>query len=87
MRRKTEGQGIHRLGPQTGKGEVMPLYEYRCAKCGHVMEVLEKADARGRHTCEKCGNHRMEKLMSTFGVSAGAKSSGGSCPTGTCPLS
>ena len=63
----------------------MPLYEYRCAKCGHVMEVLEKADATGRHACEKCGSRRTEKLMSTFGV--GAKSSGGSCPTGTCPLS
>jgi len=63
----------------------MPLYEYRCAKCGHVMEVLEKAGATARHTCEKCGSRRTEKLMSTFGV--GAKSGGGSCPTGTCPLS
>jgi len=65
----------------------MPLYEYRCSKCGHVMEVLEKANARGRHTCEKCGGRRMEKLLSTFGVGAGVKSAGGSCPTGTCPLS
>jgi len=65
----------------------MPLYEYRCAKCGHVMEVLENAGASSRHTCEKCGSRRMEKLLSTFGVGAGAKSSGGSCPTGTCPLS
>jgi putative FmdB family regulatory protein len=65
----------------------MPLYEYRCAKCGHVMEVLEKADATDRHACEKCGSHRMERLMSTFGVRADRRSSGDSCPTGTCSLS
>lgn len=64
----------------------MPLYEYRCRKCGHVTEVLEKAGAGGRHTCEKCGSHSMEKLMSTFGVSSGDGSTGGSCPTGTCPF-
>jgi len=46
----------------------MPLYEYRCTKCGHVMEVLEKTDAKGSHTCEKCGGRRMEKLLSTFGA-------------------
>jgi len=64
----------------------MPIYEYRCKKCGHVMEVLEKADADGQHKCPKCGKERMEKLVSTFGVGSGTKQSGGSCPTGTCPL-
>jgi putative FmdB family regulatory protein len=63
----------------------MPLYKYRCAKCGHVMEVLEKVDAIGRHVCEKCGSRYMERLMATFSV--GPRSSGGSCPTGTCSLS
>ena len=65
----------------------MPLYEYRCAKCEHVIQVLEKAHANGRHTCEKCGSRRMEKLISGFSVGASSPSSGGSCPTGTCPLS
>ena len=65
----------------------MPLYEYRCVKCAHVMEVLEPMGAGGSHKCEKCGSRRMEKLISTFGVGTAAKSSGGSCPTGTCPLS
>ena len=65
----------------------MPLYECRCAKCGHVTEVLEKAGAVGQHKCEKCDSPDMEKLMSTFGVATGARSSDGSCPTGTCPLS
>ena len=65
----------------------MPIYEYRCKKCGHVTEVLESADASARHTCGKCGSRRVEKLVSTFGVGASTRSSGSSCPTGTCPLS
>ena len=65
----------------------MPLYEYRCRKCGHVMEVLEKVNANSRHTCEKCHSRRMEKMMSAFGVGSTTRSSGGSCPTGTCSLS
>jgi len=65
----------------------MPIYEYRCTECGHVMEMLEKPGAAGQHKCDMCGSSRMEKVFSTFGVGAGAKSSGGSCPTGTCPLS
>ena len=65
----------------------MPLYEYRCKECGNVLEVLEKANASDRHTCSQCGSRRMEKLVSTFGIGASTRSSGGSCPTGTCSLS
>ena len=65
----------------------MPLYEYRCKKCGHVTEVLEKADASGRHSCDKCGSRQMVKLLSAFAVGGGGSSSSSSCPTGTCPLS
>ena len=65
----------------------MPLYKYQCAKCGHVMEVLEKADTQGRHICEKCGAARMEKMMSAFSVNASPNNSGSCCPTGTCSLS
>lgn len=66
----------------------MPLFKYRCTKCGNIIEVLEKVNAQGRHTCEKCGNRRMEKMMSAFSVGAGNQGgTGSSCPTGTCPLS
>jgi putative FmdB family regulatory protein len=65
----------------------MPLYEYRCAECGQVTQVLEKMNASRRHTCGKCGSARMEKLVSSFSVGGGPSSPGGSCPTGTCPLS
>ena len=65
----------------------MPLYEYRCGECGHVVEVLERAADRRKHTCPKCGCREMEKLVSAFGVGAGKRSSSPSCPTGTCPFS
>lgn len=65
----------------------MPMFEYRCKKCGHVTEVLERAGSRSRPTCEKCGSVQMEKLLAAFSVGKGRPSSSSSCPTGTCPLS
>ena len=66
----------------------MPIFEYQCKKCGHVTEVLEKAGAKGKHTCAKCVGSEMVKLLSSFGVGrSGASSSSSSCPTGTCPIS
>lgn len=68
----------------------MPIFEYRCKKCGHATEFLESADSRRRHKCEKCGSTQTEKLFSAFAarVSSGSASTGSSsCPTGTCPLS
>ena len=65
----------------------MPIFEYQCKKCGRVTEVLEKAGAKGKHKCAKCGSSEMVKLLSAFGVGkTGASSSSGSCPTGTCSL-
>ncbi|MBN1786923.1 MAG: zinc ribbon domain-containing protein [Sedimentisphaerales bacterium] len=65
----------------------MPIFEYKCGKCGHKTEFLEKADSGQKHTCEKCGSDDMKKLFSTFSAGSGSKSSGSdSCPTGTCPL-
>lgn len=66
----------------------MPIFEYRCKKCGHRMEFLEKARSSGKHKCEKCGSNELDKIISTFSAGVSDKSGGGdSCPTGTCPLS
>jgi putative FmdB family regulatory protein len=42
----------------------MPIYEYRCAACGHGMEVLHAIGGPGPAACELCGG-AMRKLMST----------------------
>ena len=66
----------------------MPIFEYRCLKCGHVSSFLEKAGTKGPHLCEKCGSGEVKKILSTFAArSSDSSSSGSSCPTGTCPLS
>ena len=66
----------------------MPLYEYRCTRCGHVTTFLEKPKTRKPHPCEACGSAKTERLLSAFAAHGGAGSSSGdaSCPTGTCPL-
>jgi len=66
----------------------MPIYEYQCKKCGHVSSFLEKASSKGAHACAKCGSKDTQKVFSTFAAkSGGSSAAGGSCPTGTCPLS
>jgi len=69
----------------------MPIFEYRCKKCGHVTEFLEKPNDHRRHNCEECGSKDTEKAFSTFAAKVGTSSSSscstGTCPTGTCPLS
>jgi putative FmdB family regulatory protein len=62
----------------------MPIFEYKCEKCGHKTEFLEKSSGKKKHVCEKCGSSDMRKLFSGFSV--GQSSQGGnSCSTGTCP--
>ena len=42
----------------------MPLYEYKCKKCGAVFEVLQKPSAPPLTIHEDCGGP-VEKLIST----------------------
>lgn len=68
----------------------MPIYEYRCKKCGQISEFLEEAGSSKKHVCQKCGSRAVEKVFSVFSAKVSSGSSGGispSCPTGTCPLS
>ncbi|MEF3254105.1 MAG: zinc ribbon domain-containing protein, partial [Deferribacterales bacterium] len=42
----------------------MPIYEYKCKKCGHLFELLEVSynNVRGT-TCVKCGS-QAERIIS-----------------------
>ena len=56
----------------------MPIYEYRCSRCGAVAEflegvILEKAQRR----CPSCGGEEMTKILSRNFV---ARSSDGTAP-------
>jgi putative FmdB family regulatory protein len=41
----------------------MPLYEYKCDKCGKVIEVRQKFSDAPLETHENCGGH-VERLIS-----------------------
>jgi putative FmdB family regulatory protein len=65
----------------------MPIYEFKCRKCGHIMEFLERSGKNRKHTCERCKSSDLQKLLSGFSIGQSDSSSSGgddSCPTGTC---
>jgi putative FmdB family regulatory protein len=41
----------------------MPIYEYRCKKCGKSVEAIQKVDDSPLTTCEACSGP-LEKLVS-----------------------
>lgn len=41
----------------------MPIYEYRCKKCGEQFEVIQKFSDRPLRSCRSCKG-RLEKLIS-----------------------
>ena len=45
----------------------MPLYEYKCAKCAHQFEKIEKHDAPTTQKCPKCGA-KAERMISAAGI-------------------
>jgi putative FmdB family regulatory protein len=64
----------------------MPIYEYRCQKCGQVDEFLiMKKQEQPR--CSQCGSEDLTKLMSAHSTSSsssrnvGEPGSGGCCGT------
>lgn len=42
----------------------MPIYEYRCLKCEHKMEALQKISAAPLVDCPACGTPNLNKLIS-----------------------
>lgn len=41
----------------------MPIYDYVCESCGHVVEVMHSIAAPGPTTCERCGG-AMKRALS-----------------------
>ncbi len=76
----------------------MPIFEYKCGQCGHVMEVLHRSRNAEKVTCAKCGGSNLHKLFSSFAVGQGKSellacdscsalpACGGGCPGGACPI-
>ncbi len=50
----------------------MPIYEYRCRKCGHQFSVLSRpvlgADEEQSPVCPECGENDTVRVVSSFAV-------------------
>ena len=45
----------------------MPIYEYRCASCGHQQEFLQKVSDAPLTVCTKCGKPTFSKMVTAAG--------------------
>ena len=45
----------------------MPIYEYRCAACGHQDEHLQKVADAPLTACPSCGKRKYQKQLSAAG--------------------
>jgi len=61
----------------------MPVYEYKCLRCGVKFESLQRLGAAGEGiSCPKCGAPNPVKQFSVFAVSGTSRSE---CESGVCP--
>jgi putative FmdB family regulatory protein len=67
----------------------MPIYEYKCDKCGKVTEFLENASGRSAKRCGHCGGGKLTKVLSVFsaGVKQGDSKRCLGCDDNACPHS
>ena len=45
----------------------MPIYEYKCGKCGHQLEALQKMSDEPLVECPECKEPALSKLISAAG--------------------
>ena len=61
----------------------MPIYEYRCRRCGKIFEKIQKVNEGGENLeCPHCGGQKPEKVLSSFSSSKGTESSSSCGPVG-----
>jgi len=64
----------------------MPIYEYKCARCGEVFQELVRSSSDEKPLkCPKCGCKKSEKLFSVFAAQGNSsKSASGSSGGAGC---
>jgi putative FmdB family regulatory protein len=45
----------------------MPLYDYKCSKCGYIFEVQQKISEEPLKHCPKCKGH-IKRIISPAGI-------------------
>ncbi|MBC8418005.1 MAG: zinc ribbon domain-containing protein [Desulfobacterales bacterium] len=65
----------------------MPIYEFKCKKCGNVFESLcFRSNGEDKGPCPSCGANKSKKLLSAFSsvVSGSGKGLGSSSASTGC---
>ena len=67
----------------------MPIYEFKCNKCGNIFEKLVfPSDRRGKVICPSCGKEDAYRLLSSFSSGSSNSAKGlGSGLSSTCSTS
>jgi len=61
----------------------MPIYEYRCRRCGKIFEKIQKlAEVTDSLQCPYCGGQKPEKVLSSFSSSKGSGATSSCGPVG-----
>lgn len=63
----------------------MPIYEFRCPRCGHQFEelIFRKSEI-AELTCPECGSQEISQLMSSFASGGSDHGSGSSSTSRSC---
>ena len=65
----------------------MPIYEYKCEKCGTKHDFFHKStQASEEVACPNCKSLENKKLFSSFSASMGGSSSYSSCADRSCDI-
>ncbi len=50
----------------------MPLYEFKCNKCGNRFEISTSMSQRDKVTCTKCDSKEVEQLFTGCSINTGS---------------
>lgn len=59
----------------------MPIYDYKCARCGHRFDLLRSVSSRDDVACPKCGGE-VTRVYEGKWASLGKTSAKGGCSCG-----
>lgn len=63
----------------------MPIYEFRCAKCGHIQEFLITSSSDPLELkCSECQGEDLERVLSQVSYAMGASSSSSQASSSPC---
>ena len=44
----------------------MSIFDYKCANCGHIIEVVHHCDDKPSLVCTKCGSEQLNKTYENY---------------------